>query len=45
MPPNKWILALKKWNSGKDKYCIPKKGTPQYDEVRKIMDEMKNSEK
>ena len=40
MPPNKWILALKKWNSGKSKWCVPKKGTPEHAEVRKIMDEM-----
>jgi hypothetical protein len=37
---NKWITALKKWNEGRDKYCIPKRGTPEYDEVRKIMGEM-----
>ena len=37
---NKWITALKTWNSGREKWCVPKKGTPEYDEVRKIMDEM-----
>ena len=33
----KWIEALKVWNDGRDKYTIPKKGTPEYDEVKKIM--------
>jgi len=40
MPANSWIIALKKWNEGKDKFCIPKKGTKEYDEVKKIMSEM-----
>lgn len=42
---NSWIEALKKWNQGRERYCVPRKGTPEYQEVRKIMDEMKNSEK
>ena len=37
---NKWIEALKKWNEKNDKWCVPRKGTPEYQEVRKIMDEM-----
>jgi len=37
---NKWITALKKWNEGNEKWCVPRKGTPEYNEVRKIMDEM-----
>ena len=32
-----WIQALKEWNSGKDKYCIPRKGSPDYEEVRELM--------
>jgi hypothetical protein len=32
----KWVEALKKYNEGK-KYSIPKKGTPEYAEVLKIM--------
>ena len=47
--PNKWIRALKEWNSQqmidgkvgrKNIWCIPKKGSPQYDDVRKIMDKL-----
>jgi hypothetical protein len=32
-----WLSALKIWNKGTGKWCIPKKGTPEYDEVLKIM--------
>jgi len=32
-----WIEALKVWNTGRDKYSIPKKGTAEYDEVRNLM--------
>jgi len=32
-----WISALKEYNKDK-KWVVPKKGTPEYDEVRKIMD-------
>jgi hypothetical protein len=32
-----WIAALKKWNSGKKTWCIPKKGSSEYDEVIKLM--------
>lgn len=35
---NKWIEALKKYNEKKGNWCVPKKGTKEYDEVRKIMD-------
>jgi hypothetical protein len=34
--PNKWIRALKKYNQGKPTYCVPKKGSSAYKEVRKI---------
>lgn len=34
--PNSWIKALKIWNKGKKKYIIPKKGTKEYMEVKKI---------
>lgn len=37
---NSWIEALKKWNNTTNKgkaYCIPKKGSKEYDEVRKLM--------
>jgi hypothetical protein len=33
----KWIEALKQWNSQKDMWCIPRKGTKEYDEVKAIM--------
>jgi len=34
----KWIEALKKHAEKAGKYVVPKKGTPEYDEVRRIMD-------
>ena len=33
--------SLKKWNSNKSTWCLPKKGSAEYNEVRKIMDENK----
>jgi hypothetical protein len=39
--PNPWITALKKWNEGKDTWCLPKKGSKAYDEVRALMPEKK----
>ena len=36
---NLWRQALQEYNSGK-KYSIPKKGTPEYDEVKKIQDKL-----
>lgn len=40
-PANNWIVALKQWNDDQDgKYCIPKKGSKEYDEVIKIMDKL-----
>ena len=47
---NKWIRALKEWNGQqmvegkvgrKNIWCIPKKGSPQYNDVRKIMEKLK----
>lgn len=35
---NRWIEALKKWNKDRDTWCLPKKGTKEYMEVRKIME-------
>lgn len=35
--PNAWITALKKFNEGKGTWCLPKKGTKEYDEVRALM--------
>jgi len=36
-----WITALKEWNSGKDTWCIPRRDTVEYDEVRAIMEKNK----
>ena len=33
----KWTEALKQWNSGKDKWCIPRRGTPGHAQVMKLM--------
>ena len=40
---NKWIMALKQWNSKHNKtgkYKVPKKGTKEYNQVKKIMAKM-----
>ena len=36
---NSWITALKQWNSKQPSgnWCVPKKGTKDYEEVRKYM--------
>ena len=39
----KWIEALKVYNAGKS-WCVPRKGTPEYDEVKKIMNRTKPAE-
>lgn len=39
--PNKWILALKKWNNSRHPeamWCLPKKGSVEYDQVKAIME-------
>jgi len=46
----KWIEALKIWNNARkntDRWCIPRKGTYDYNEVKKIMkrDETKKTSK
>ena len=33
----KWVEALKEYAKQKGKYVVPRKGTPEYDEVRKLM--------
>ena len=35
---NAWIEALKEYNKGHDKWCVVKKGTPEYNEVKRIME-------
>ncbi len=39
-----WLEALKVFNKGK-KWTIPKKGTPEYNEVKNIMDKGKKTTK
>jgi len=37
--PNKWIDALKKWNTEKGgSWCIPRKGSPEMTAVKRIME-------
>lgn len=41
MSTNKWIVALKQYNTEKGgSWCVPRKGTEEYDKVRAIMDEL-----
>ena len=35
--PTAWMTALKAYNSDKDRWCIPKKGSPEYREVKALM--------
>ena len=40
-----WKLALKRWNElrankGKGSFCLPRKGTKEYNQVKKIQDTM-----
>ena len=34
---NKWIIALKKWNAGKNKWCVPRKGSSGHREVMNLV--------
>lgn len=34
---NQWVRALKVWNSGKSEWCVPRKGTKDYNEVKSMM--------
>ena len=34
---SKWTDALKEWNQGKSGWCIPRKGTAEYDQVIRLM--------
>jgi len=40
----KWIEALKEWNKGNDKWCIPRKGSEAHTAVRAIMGEKPKAE-
>ncbi len=49
MPANLWMRTLKIWNAYEEaenpshKYLVPKKGTEAYDEVRELMDYLKEN--
>jgi hypothetical protein len=36
--PSLWITALQQYNGTKGPWCIPRKGTKEYDEVKSIME-------
>jgi len=43
---NAWVQALKEYNkNNKNGFCIVKKGTKDYDEVKKLMDKIKADNK
>lgn len=43
---NYYFEALKKWNAESgNKFCIPKKGTKEYEEIMKMKKEMKKEKK
>lgn len=35
--PSAWSMALKEWNASRESWSIPRKGTPEYEEVRALM--------
>mgnify|MGYP001547179359 CR=1 FL=1 len=41
---NSWLIALKEYNKNKDKWCIPKKGSKEYNEVIKNMNKIGKKE-
>jgi hypothetical protein len=36
--PSLWITALQQYNGTKGPWCVPRKGTKEYDDVKAIMD-------
>jgi hypothetical protein len=40
---NYWIEALKEFNKGKGSFCIVKRDTDEYKEVKQLMEEMKKN--
>ena len=34
--PNSWHAALKKYNEGTNTFCIPRRGTAEYDKVKAL---------
>jgi hypothetical protein len=43
--PSLWITALQQYNGTKGPWCIPRKGTKEYDEVKSIMESKKTKAK
>jgi hypothetical protein len=35
--PNNWVQALKVFNEGKSEWCIPRKGSKEYDDIKRFM--------
>jgi translation initiation factor 2 gamma subunit (eIF-2gamma) len=35
--PNNWVQALKVFNEGKTEWCIPRKGSKEYDDIKRFM--------
>lgn len=35
-----WIIALKEWNAKNKSWCVPRKGTREYEQVKKIMEKI-----
>jgi hypothetical protein len=38
---NDWIRALKQMNRKKKEWCVPKRGSPEYDKAIQIMEKLK----
>ena len=36
-----WLIALREWNEGQSQWCIPAKGTNEYEEVMVIKNKYK----
>ena len=43
MASSPWIMALKIWNKDRAGWSIPRKGTDEYDEVREVMDYLRDN--
>ena len=42
---NKWINALKMWNNKNENWCVPKKGSKDYEKVKKLMNKKEEPKK
>lgn len=38
-----WVAAVKEWNASRESWSLPKKGTSEYEQVKKIQDRIKES--